>query len=57
MILHTIVNLADIFPQELPLNTVMRRTKYGYCEYNVTDGGQRLLRRFSTDPADFLDIT
>lgn len=57
MILHTIVSLADIFPQETPVSTVTRRTRYGFCEYTVTDGVQRLSRRFSTDPADFLDIT
>ncbi|MBQ8171001.1 MAG: hypothetical protein IJZ95_03310 [Oscillospiraceae bacterium] len=57
MILHTIVSLADIFPQEPPVSIVTRRTKYGFCEYTVTEGVRRISRRFSTDPADFLDIT
>ncbi len=54
--MHTIIDLNEVFADgsELGLTTVL--TSSGYSEYVTVNGKKRLHRLFSTRPHDYLNI-
>ena len=54
--IHTIINLADVFADTTAERIVVERYRSGKAEYIRFNGQKRLHRLYSTDPADYLNI-
>ena len=54
--IHTIIDLNDIFADTNEPALTTEHTKNGYVEYITVNGNKRLHRLFSTIPKDYLSL-
>lgn len=52
--IHTIVNLEEVFAEPEAPKIVTEKTDCGYAEYITVNGKRRIHRLISTKPADYL---
>ncbi len=54
--IHTIINLAEVFAEDAFPEIETTKTNGGYAQYITVNGERRLHRLISTTPSDYLNI-